>query len=176
MRHVKVSCLDANVTVGWQRTKNEQRCDEKTHRKAKFWNFWMKTTPSKVWRRKKKSWFAAHVAQEFGCFLGLTETLSTLATCPLTLSIPILSFNHSSVRIIWFRSSLTQTYCRSPSSYSIYAVLPKARPWAEDWSFFRVFKNMIFTKPETESDEVHVSPYLIFLQAWRETNVCTQTA
>lgn len=94
--------------------------------------------------------------------LKLTESLSILAACPLTLSIPILAFNHSSVWIIWFRSSLTQTSCRSLLCYSVYTALPTARPWAEDWSFFKVYKKMIFTKPERESDEVPVSSYLIF--------------
>lgn len=159
--------------LGWQQMNNEQ-CDNKTHRKAEFMKLLNENGSIKPRSHKKNSWIVALAAQEFGCFQGLTETPSILAACPLTVSIPILSFNHSSVWIIWFRSSLTQTYCRSASSYSIYTALPTARPWAEEWSFLKTHKNGVFTKAETESDDARASPHLIFCEL-EEKQMCAHS-
>lgn len=104
------------------------------------------------------------------CSRGLTETLGMLAVCPLTVSIPILSFNHSSVWIIWFRSSLTQTYCRSPSSYSILHSSPNSKALSWGMVIFLTYKTRSSLNPRQKA--MKFVSLLIWFSASLKRNKC----
>lgn len=148
------------MTVGWQKMKKRAECDNKTHRKGEFMKVLNENGSIKAWRRKNYSWICSsrirtssrpdrnskHPGSVSSLFVHSHSCLQSFKCMDHLVHI----ITHPDLLSLHFK--LFHLH-RVPDS--------KALSWGPVISF-KGYINMIFTKPETESDEARVISYLIF--------------
>lgn len=130
---------------------NEEWTVPQNPQKANLWNFSMKMAPS-----EKNSWITA---QECCCFQGLTNSKHPGNMSPHSVH------SHSCLQSFKCPDHLVQIITHSDSLSLLFNLFhlhssPNRALSGRLVIYFQVQKNMIFSKPETESDEVRVSSYV----------------